>query len=315
VLEKTYRATRYADALAQAKRDLGETAMILAARELPGDAGMPSVEITAVASRHVSGHGSALVDILVRADVPEPLARSLARLVSVRLGRAPMDLAEARAPLAAALATELSFVGPRDDAARVVAVVGPTGVGKTTTVAKIAAHTALVARQRVAIVCMDHYRIGAVEQVERYAELIGCPLLLAEDGPSLRRALSRVASADLVLVDTEGRAPGDGGPVQDLAHALHEEAGERVDVHLCLAAATREAELAREVRRLAPLRPSRLCVTKLDEAVTPGGVLVAQQRSGLPLGWVGTGQRVPEDVLTASPAWLAGVLCDERSAA
>ncbi len=178
------------------------------------------------------------------------------------------------------------------DGRHLVAAVGPTGVGKTTTLAKMAARAILEARKRVAFVTLDTYRIGATEQLSRYGEIMGAPVLVARDAGELARALERVADAELVLIDTAGRSSPD-----DVARqAALVRTAPRVQVHLVVSAATGALELAAVADRYRALHPDRLVVTKVDEAAGPGGILSASVRVSRPISCVADGQRVPEDV-------------------
>ncbi|MEM7609422.1 MAG: hypothetical protein AAF411_29095, partial [Myxococcota bacterium] len=191
-----------------------------------------------------------------------------------------------------------------------VALVGPTGVGKTTTVAKLAAHEALVRRRRVGLISIDDYRIGGAEQLQRYADLIGVPM--ESGGPGdLGRGLRRMAGCELILVDTAGRAPADVHAFTELAESLGG-AGEPVETHLCIPASAHDVEVRAIVERHAGLNPSRLLSTKVDEAVYHGGIVAAQTLAGLPFSYFTTGQRVPEDIEIASAGRLAEWLCGEE---
>ncbi len=173
-----------------------------------------------------------------------------------------------------------------------IAVVGPTGVGKTTTLAKMAARAILEAKKRVAFVTLDTYRIGATEQLARYGEIMGAPVLVARDKGELARAMERVADADLVLVDTAGRSsPEDVARQAALVRTIP-----RVQLHLVVSAATGAYELAAVADRYRALQPDRLVVTKVDEAAGPGGILSASVRVCRPISCVADGQRVPEDL-------------------
>lgn len=173
-----------------------------------------------------------------------------------------------------------------------IAAVGPTGVGKTTTLAKMAARAILEAKKRVAFVTLDTYRIGATEQLARYGEIMGAPVLVARDRGELARAMERVADADLVLVDTAGRStPEDVARQAALVRAIP-----RVQLHLVVSAATGASELAAVADRYRALQPDRLVVSKVDEAAGPGGILSASVRICRPISCVADGQRVPEDL-------------------
>jgi flagellar biosynthesis protein FlhF len=211
--------------------------------------------------------------------------------------------------LSTVLAEELLFCGGIGRA-RVVALVGPTGVGKTTTIAKIAAHEQLVKGRQVGLVTIDEYRVGGIEQLARYAELIGCPIEVASDARTLEIALRKLGRADLVLVDTAGRSPRDAWALSAMSECLHA-VQEPIEVHLCLPVAMRESELRTAIEHCSILMPSRLTCTKVDEAICCGTIVAAHIQSGLPLGYFTTGQRVPEDISIASAELLSALLCGE----
>lgn len=194
---------------------------------------------------------------------------------------------------------------------RRVALVGPTGVGKTTTVAKIAAHAALKHNLKVALISLDTYRIGATEQITHYARLLKVPMVTAHDRQSFVAALDQFADVDLVLIDTAGRAPN-----QAAAHCLQLRqmfAGYGVEVYLTLAAATRRLERHDMLAAMGDLKllgARALILTKLDEAVALGSCLSLTHRTHLPLAFVTAGQRVPEDLAIAQAHQLAARLIE-----
>ena len=190
----------------------------------------------------------------------------------------------------------------------VIAVVGPTGVGKTTTLAKIAARALLEARKRVALLTVDTYRIGACDQLARYGEIMGAPVLVARDRAELLAAYERVKDADLVLVDTAGRSLAEDVARQaDLVRAIP-----RVQLHLVVSAATGALELGAVGERYRALQPDRLLFSKLDEAAGPGGVLSVAVRIGRPVSCVANGQRVPEDLHALTGPQLADLVLPEQ---
>lgn len=329
MLERTYRARRFDEALAQLKRDLGPDAIIVSSRRLPGRLGGPDrVELIALpkeAANDVSFRSASMAAPqssstgtveapgflerrLLRAGVPPSAARELAESVKRIHGAEPPSMLAAEPSLCAAIAEGMIFAGPIAKSPRVVALVGPTGAGKTTTTAKLAAHCALVEGRKVALISIDQYRIAGAEQLERYADLMEVPMEVASDAATLDAALRRLAKADLVLIDTAGRSPRDRNALQEMADTLHG-VKEPIEVHLCIAAGARDSEIQAIVDRHAILRPTRLNVTKIDEAVDPGSIVCAEQVSGLPLSYFCTGQRVPEDMEVATPQRLASLLC------
>ncbi|MBK9518784.1 MAG: flagellar biosynthesis protein FlhF [Anaeromyxobacter sp.] len=193
----------------------------------------------------------------------------------------------------------------------VIAVVGPTGVGKTTTLAKMAARAILEAKKRVAFVTLDTYRIGATEQLARYGEIMGAPVLVARDRGELARAMERVADVDLVLVDTAGRStPEDVARQAALVRTIP-----RVQLHLVVSAATGASELAAVADRYRALQPDRLVVSKVDEAAGPGGILSASVRICRPISCVADGQRVPEDLHALTGSQLVDLVAGPDDAA
>jgi flagellar biosynthesis protein FlhF len=180
----------------------------------------------------------------------------------------------------------------------IVAIVGPTGVGKTTTIAKLAARWALRHRSAgLAIVSTDSYRIGAREQLQTYARILGCPLHAADTGRELAQVLERLRGKQLVLIDTAGVGPRDARLGEQLA--LLRQGAPRADVMLALPAQGEGHALQEITAAFAPLKPRACILTKVDEAASFGAALSTAVRHRLPIAWLCNGQRVPEDVHSA----------------
>jgi flagellar biosynthesis protein FlhF len=197
------------------------------------------------------------------------------------------------------------------DGRQVVALVGPTGVGKTTTIAKLAARAVIEARRRIALLTLDTYRVGATEQLARYGEILGAPVLVARDRIELLRAADRVKDVDLVLVDTAGRSSAEDVARQaNLVRAIP-----RAKLLLAVSAATGALQLANVADQYRALAPDRLVFTKLDEAAGPGAVLSAAVRIGRPVACVADGQRVPEDLHALSGPQLVELVVGKEAPA
>ena len=183
------------------------------------------------------------------------------------------------------------------DAAGVTALVGPTGVGKTTTIAKLAARAVLRhGADQVALVSTDHYRIGAAAQLEHYGRLLGVRVYPAYDGESLRKVLEILQGRHTVLIDTAGVAGNDPRLNQQLDILAD---ANQLRATLVLAANTHAQSLDDSVRAYLPLKPHSAILTKLDEAPNLGGALSVLIRHRLTLDYITDGQRVPEDISAA----------------
>lgn len=186
---------------------------------------------------------------------------------------------------------------------RTVALVGPTGVGKTTTIAKLAANFHLREGYQVGLITVDTYRIAAVEQLRTYAEIIDLPMEVVSTPREMRQAVERLAHLDLVLVDTAGRSPRDAVRIQELKSFLTEARAD--EVHLVLSSVGSLASLCRTAAEFARVGTSSLLLTKLDEATGLGSLLPLLADCGLPLSYVTNGQNVPDDIVVADRRQLA----------
>jgi flagellar biosynthesis protein FlhF len=173
--------------------------------------------------------------------------------------------------------------------AKIVMLVGPTGAGKTTTIAKLAARAALIESKRVNVITLDNYRVGGVDQIRTFTDLIGVPLQVAE----LTTLRDAIGNDELTLIDTAGRSPRDVEALAELAGAI---ADLPLEVHLVVPAGTAPHVIDALVLRYRALRPSRLLFTKLDEVDTAPELSRAPARLELPITWITTGQAVPEDI-------------------
>ncbi len=236
---------------------------------------------------------------LMAAGVEEEVARELLRRVPRLPQNAAVDALRrtlmARIPIGGAL--------PRESRHQQVAVlVGPTGVGKTTTIAKLAAIHALDYNRKVALLSLDTYRIGAIQQLRTYADLMNLPLHIATNADEVQEGLEQVAGYDLVLIDTIGRGQRDEAHLQAMREALQPVKGV---VYLTISATVDTATLLDAAQRFSVFEPDALILTKLDEAARLGNCVNLALRSAQPFAYFTTGQRVPEDIAVADAQQLA----------
>jgi len=179
-----------------------------------------------------------------------------------------------------------------------IALVGSTGVGKTTTIAKLAARFSLIHGKRsVAMISTDHFRIGAQEQLQHFARLLELPLLTANTSEELSDRLDMLVDKKLVLIDTAGMSQHD-LRLSERFHRLQNSAPQ-VKPYLVLSANTQLAAIDQTIKCFSKVKLAGAIVTKMDEAASLGGVMTASIRHQLPLSFCGTGQRVPEDLEAA----------------
>ena len=186
---------------------------------------------------------------------------------------------------------------------RTIALIGPTGVGKTTTIAKLAANMKLKEKKRVGLITIDTYRIAAVDQLKTYAEIIEVPLRTAATAQEMHQAIYAMRGLDTILIDTVGRSQNDQLRLNQLRSFLA--VAEPDEVHLVLAATANRRCAANVVARFRPLGVNRLIVTKLDEAEACGMVLNIASDGKAPLSYVSSGQEVPDDIAPADAGDLA----------
>ncbi|MCF8108774.1 MAG: AAA family ATPase, partial [Desulfohalobiaceae bacterium] len=191
-----------------------------------------------------------------------------------------------------------------------LAFIGPTGVGKTTTIAKIAANCLLELGKSVALVTIDNYRIAAVEQLKIYGQIMNVPVEPARSPEELKAILARHEDKDLILLDTAGRSPSDELSQEELAGFL--DPALNIDNHLVLAATTRERDLQMVINTFGRLQLKGLVFTKLDESQDLGAVLNLPVATGYPVSFLSNGQKVPEDLLLPEPGQLAAMTLKKK---
>jgi flagellar biosynthesis protein FlhF len=253
---------------------------------------------------------------LIEADLSEEVARELIERVRAEVSGAELaDPVLAKARVARMIETEIPIAGPilvTPGRRRLAALVGPTGVGKTTTIAKLAAYYRLKEKRDVGLITVDTYRIAAVEQLRTYADIIDLPMQVVSTPREMREAVRRLDGLDLVLMDTAGRSPRDEIKIQELKSFLNEARAD--EVHLVLSSVASARTLEQTARRFAAVGTTALILTKLDEATGLGNVVPLLRNSGLPLSYLTNGQNVPDDIETADAARLARVILGTESA-
>jgi flagellar biosynthesis protein FlhF len=188
---------------------------------------------------------------------------------------------------------------------KAVAMIGPTGVGKTTTIAKLAAHFALTERKRVALLTVDTYRIAAVEQLKTYSNILDLPISVAYNQSEVMPVIRQYADYDLLLIDTAGRSQKNIMQVGELKSLLELV---NCETHLVLSASMKEQDMIEAARRFSAARVDRMIFSKLDETDTHGTLISVSDATGIPLSYLTNGQKVPEDIVVADSMMLANMV-------
>jgi len=187
-----------------------------------------------------------------------------------------------------------------------IALVGPTGVGKTTTLAKIAANYLRKHSNKVGFITIDTYRIAAVEQLKVYGDIMNIPVEVVLSPEQLEHALLKLRDKDLILIDTAGRSPQDSLCIEELASFFHQDFS--IEKHLVLSGTTREKEIFNTFERFSVLGIDNTIVTKIDECTSLGLLLDIQVQEQIPYSYVTNGQRVPEDIIEADKEILTKLI-------
>ena len=269
-----------------------------------------------------------------RADLPESLARLYTQLIEqqvsdeiayrvvddVKAELTPEQLANAGA-VRERLTQKLEQMLPAHmntgvarpttgSACRSICLIGPTGVGKTTTIAKLAAAFKLRQKQKVGLITIDTYRIAAVDQLRTYANIIGVPLKVVLTPTELTAAMREFSDCDTVLIDTAGRSHADQMKLNELGQFIS--VAKPTEVHLVLSGTTTQEAMEAALERFGQIRVDQIIFTKLDEAVSFGILLNVARTASRALSYVTTGQDVPDNIEVGQPRRLAKLILGEK---
>lgn len=251
---------------------------------------------------------------LIEQEVGAELAERIVKLAADRLAEGQTPSAEhvvtAIREQIAAMIPDGTTAAVAPGARRRIALVGPAGAGKTTTIAKVAALLRLREQRSVALLSLDSHRLDAGVQITRYAEALGVPAHSAQSVSEVKDALAQAGLNDVVMIDTPGVGPRDQGRFARLASLLR--AAKPDETHLVLPASLAPSAQTRIAESFKPLGVTRLVLTHLDEVVGIGAVINAVDRLQLALSYLGTGQTVPQDLQKACGRQVAELLSIAR---
>jgi flagellar biosynthesis protein FlhF len=296
---QTFRASSMREALMLVKTTLGPDASVLRTREVQRGGLRRFVD-------------RAYVEITATRDVILPKPQVWRTPVVERNRLRPsdahgVDLMTLRA--AGDSATEMHISGPirvHSGKRTLVALVGPTGVGKTTTLAKLAAHFRFREQLRVGLITVDTFRIGAIEQLRAYADIMDLPIEVVAEPNELPHALARLADVDLVLMDTAGRGTRDADKLGELRQMFDTVCPD--ELHLVVSATSSAAQISEDVERFRSLGAKAVILTKVDEAHSCEALYSVLCECRMPVSYLTTGQNVPDEIIAADMGQLRRLL-------
>ncbi|MDQ6704843.1 MAG: hypothetical protein M3Z85_02630 [Acidobacteriota bacterium] len=332
---KSYFAATVESAMVRARRELGDEAMLVNSRKTPPEtrhlgnyevifASDPitkdqSLSVVEMLRERKPAESAELADIhrqlagIRTAIARNPGAQSTPEMAGLQAllesndveSELACDLVQGAArngkragPMQSLIAEMESRVKVDASLGRIVALVGPPGRGKTSTLVKLAVQYGVAMRVPVKLLSMDTYRIAAAEQMRSYASILGVAYQSLETPAALVSALANSRGEGLVFIDTPGYGPRDMDAAHDLAEVFNRHP--EIDRHLVLRIDMKSADLRRAVERFSMFRPGKLIFTGLDEAESLGSVFGEAVRTGLPVSFLGNGQQIPEDLEPAT---------------
>jgi flagellar biosynthesis protein FlhF len=191
----------------------------------------------------------------------------------------------------------------------IICFIGPTGVGKTTTIAKIAADYLLREDKKVGLITSDTYRIAAVEQLKTYANILNIPIKVVETAADLEKAMSELRDCDVVLMDTAGRNYQQKQYIDDLVQLLPDKT--KIQINLVLSLTSKYQDMVKIIDNFQSISMDQLLLTKQDETSTSGAILNLIYHYSIPIPYIANGQNVPDDIISLTPELVADFILGE----
>lgn len=292
------RTERYVDVQAEGEQPVGtDLASLRASVQLLSDR-ISTLSGTESTGRQSTTHSreSVMIDRLEKIGVAREYAAQASKRAFVEVPEATCEDGDLLRSLESLIAEDMAEYQEQRQSiadARVVAFIGATGIGKTTSIAKLATQAKLKG-ESVALITLDTIRLAAVDQLTRFSEVLNVPLTVVSRASDLSKAIDEFREYDRIFIDTAGKSPYNEKQVKSLKDFFAK--GWGGEIVLTVSSTARQADLFQNLDAFSQLNPSGICVTKLDETSAIGAVYTAMRRGGLPIVWLTDGQRIPEDI-------------------
>ncbi len=278
-------------------------------KDMMSDIKMKMHEVGAI--KGISEPAQHFYEILVSNNVNQDIALNIVNSIESNLPAQKMeDETWVRDVCINLLQEYISDISPiasdSDKKGHIVFMVGPTGVGKTTTIAKLAANMTFLERKTVALITLDTYRVSAAEQLRTFAEIIGIPISVVFNTSDFKEAVHSYQDNDIIFVDTAGRSPKNQQQMEELKSYLNTARPD--ETILVLSVTTHSQDLVNIYRQFAPMKIDKVIFTKLDETYSYGQILNTVYEINKPVAYLTTGQNVPDDIEVPDPLHLASLL-------
>ena len=264
-----------------------------------------------------TGDALDLINLLLKKDVEPKIAKYLVKEacgLDIDTNKLDLNTSFFKEAIIKGIQKKIKFTGPlkiQKGGLKVKAFVGPTGVGKTTNLFKIASELVINQKLKVAVISIDTFKVGAIQQARAYANILNIPFFAVTDSKNLRKTLSTLTNIDIVLIDTVGRSHYDYWRLGEMKEILGG-GNDLMDISLVISCNYKNSEAIEIVNRYRTFFPiNSIFFTKIDETYKPGILVNLPIKTEIPVSFISTGQRVPEDIRLLNPERIANYLMGE----
>jgi len=264
-----------------------------------------------------TGDALELIKLLLKKDVDPKIAKMLVKEscgLDIDTNKFDLNTSFFKEALVNSIEKKIKFKGPlrlQKGAFKVIAFVGPTGVGKTTSLFKIASELVLNQKLKIAVISIDTFKVGAIQQARSFANILNIPFYAITDSKNLKKTLQNLNGLDVVLIDTVGRSHYDYWRLGEMKEILGT-GSDFMEISLVISCNYKNSEAIEIVNRYRTFFPiNDIFFTKIDETYKPGILVNLPIKTDIPVSFISTGQKVPEDIRVLNPERIANYLLDE----